>query len=189
MPGPKKADQALAQLVARAEKAVAHRHFTKAQRQKAIERLVLNLKLLKEAEARNAARGRSSNAKPKPTTAPQHERAKQRPKEPVQKAEQKHVPQKQHLQPEQVKPVATLPVHHQEPANAMGPVEAKPVSTAHQHLLDAHASLVARDSTLAREIERLEGLKQEREAIARQIEALQRALQVFEAGVAGSAAS
>ena len=87
MPRPRKADQALGQLVARAEKAVAYRHFTRTARQKAIERLVLNPKLLEEAEARNAARGRSV-AKLKPTTAPRHERAKQRPKEPTKQAAQ-----------------------------------------------------------------------------------------------------
>ena len=160
MPRPKKANDTTAQLVARAEKALAHRHFTRAARQKAIERLVLNPDVLEQAEARNAARGRA-NGKPRAPITRKQKSADQRPPEQTQQAQQ---------------PPAEL-VH-------VEPERPKPVSTAHQHLLEAHASLIERDATLAREIERLEGLKLERESIARQIEALQRALEVFATGAA-----
>src|SRR5215469_11810044 len=85
----KKSDQAVAQLVARAKKAVAHRHFTTVARQRAIERLVLNPKLLEEAEARNAARGRA-NGEAKASTRPKQKPAEPRPTAPVKTPTQMH---------------------------------------------------------------------------------------------------
>ena len=183
----KKSDEALAQLVARAERAVAHRHFTIAARQKTIERLVLNPKLLEEAEARNAARGRAKG-QAQATTRPKHKPAKPRPSAPVKTPEQTHrIGEK--VPSEKVKPKVPL-AEQLAPVNPTQPLStAKPVSAAHQHLIDAHASLVDRDTTIAREIERLEALKQERQAIAQQLDALQRALQVFEAGATTRAGS
>ena len=184
----KKSDQALAQLAARAEKAVAHRHFTTAARQKAIERLVLNPKLLEEAEARNAARGRA-NGEAKAATRPKHKPAEPRPTAPVKTPEQTHRAGEKMPSEQEVKPEVAL-AQQKKPANPTQPLpSAKPISAAHQHIIDAHASLVERDTTIAREIERLEALKLERQAIAQQIDALQRALQVFEAGATASAGS
>jgi hypothetical protein len=143
-------DDAIAHLLARAEKAVTHRHSIEAVRKLVIERLK---------QTGNARMPASRK----------HARFLKKPRDQEYQAEQG---------PEQVLRFETITkAIEPEPVKRI-----KAVSKAHEHLLDANASLIEREVTIAREIERLEGLKLEREAIARQIEALKLALQVVTNG-------